>query len=335
MNSFLYALIQEAVITTDNFLYFWQKLKLLLAGKVDKVDGKGLSANDYTEKDKIKLAGIAENANDYRHPDTAGYKHIPAGGTAGQVLKNTGDGTAAWAAEKDTTYVPMTGATTAADGTSGLTPAPAKGAANRFLRSDGTWSVPPDTNTTYSVATQSANGLMAAADKKKLDGVAEGANKYTHPAYTAKAAGLYKIASDATGHVSAATAVSKADITALGIPAQDTTYADATTSAHGLMTAADKIKLNAVPEPSTIATRTFVAQQVAEAGHIKKTIVSTLPQPAAADGNTIYMVAKAAGDAGNSYDEYMVIDGAWEKIGDTQTTLTFATNADIDAILAS
>ena len=47
-------------------------------------------------------------------------------------------------------------------------------------------------------------------------------NVYTHPSYTAKASGLYKITTDATGHVSAATAVAKADITALGIPAKDT-----------------------------------------------------------------------------------------------------------------
>ena len=32
-----------------------------------------------------------------------------------------------------------------------------------------------------SVATQAANGLMSAADKKKLDGVAAGANNYVHP----------------------------------------------------------------------------------------------------------------------------------------------------------
>ena len=49
-------------------------------------------------------------------------------------------------------------------------------------------------------------------------------NRYVHPSYTAKNAGLYKVTVDATGHVSAATAVSKADITALGIPGQDTVY---------------------------------------------------------------------------------------------------------------
>ena len=38
-----------------------------------------------------------------------------------------------------------------------------------------------NTNTTYSVATQSANGLMSSGDKTKLDGVATGANNYSHP----------------------------------------------------------------------------------------------------------------------------------------------------------
>ena len=96
------------------------------------------------------------------------------------------------------------------------------------------------------VATQSTNGLMSAADKTKLDGIAENANNYTHPSYTARASGLYKVTVDGTGHVSAATAVDKSDITALGIPESDTTYSAATTSAEGLMSAADKTKLDGV-----------------------------------------------------------------------------------------
>ena len=39
-----------------------------LAKKVDKVDGKGLSTNDYTTAEKNKLAAIAENANNYSLP---------------------------------------------------------------------------------------------------------------------------------------------------------------------------------------------------------------------------------------------------------------------------
>ena len=70
----------------------------------------------------------------------------------------------------------MTAASASAAGKAGLVPAPAAGAQGKYLRGDGTWQTPPDTNTTYSVATQSANGLMSAADKKKLDGVATKAN---------------------------------------------------------------------------------------------------------------------------------------------------------------
>ena len=81
-----------------------------------------------------------------------------------------------------------------------------------------------DTNTTYQNATTSADGLMSSEDKTKLNGIASGANKYTHPASAAgaKSNGLYKITTDANGHITAATAVTKTDITNLGIPAQDT-----------------------------------------------------------------------------------------------------------------
>lgn len=68
---------------------------------------------------------------------------------------------------------------------------------------------------------------------------------YTHPTHTPKASGLYKVTVDAEGHVSAAEAVAKTDITALGIPAQDTTYTDVTAGgASGLMSGADKTKLD-------------------------------------------------------------------------------------------
>ena len=67
------------------------------------------------------------------------------------------------------TWNALKGSTTSAAGTAGYAPAPAAGAANRYLRCDGTWQVPPDNNTTYSVATTSANGLMSSTDKTKLD----------------------------------------------------------------------------------------------------------------------------------------------------------------------
>jgi hypothetical protein len=93
-------------------------------------------------------------------------------------------------------------------------------------------------------ATDQLPGLMSASDKTKLDGIATGANKYTHPTYTSYSSGLYKVTVNSTGHVSAATTVAKSDITALGIPGQDTTYSTASTSTNGLMSSSDKIKLD-------------------------------------------------------------------------------------------
>lgn len=149
------------------------------------------------------------------------------------------------------THAAMGAATAESAGTAGFVPAPAAGKQASFLRGDGTWVVPTDTK--YNVATDSADGLMSSEDKEKLDGIAEGANKYVHPssAAGAKGSGLYKIATDANGHVTGATAVAKSDITALGIPGQDTTYSAATGSAAGLMSAADKTKLDGIGTVST------------------------------------------------------------------------------------
>lgn len=162
-------------------------LTTTVGNKVDKVSGKGLSTNDYTTTEKNKLAGIADNANNYTlplatasvrggakigytangknypvqlsdekmyvnvpwtdnntwkansassegyvasgsgqankvwktdangnpawrddasttytHPTTSGNKHIPAGGSSGQILKWSADGTAVWDSDNNT-----------------------------------------------------------------------------------------------------------------------------------------------------------------------------------------------------------------------------------------
>lgn len=101
--------------------------------------------------------------------NTTYVKSVTVSGRTVTVTK--GNGTATTFTTQDTTYGNMSGATTSAAGKAGLVPAPATGANNRYLRSDGTWAVPPDTNTTYPLASQSVNGLMSAADKEKLDGL--------------------------------------------------------------------------------------------------------------------------------------------------------------------
>lgn len=168
--------------------------------------------------DKTKLDGIATGANKYSHPTSSGNKHIPSGGSSGQILRWSADGTAVWGADNNTTYSAATtsaaGLMSAADktkldgiaanannyilpaattvlggvkttstvsSTSGLTACPII---------DGTVYY-KDTNTTYSVATQSANGLMSANDKKALDGMAATTT-------TPKAAGTAAVGSETT-----------------------------------------------------------------------------------------------------------------------------------------
>lgn len=79
-----------------------------------------------------------------------------------------------------------------------------------------------------------------------------------------------------------------------------------------------------------------IATAVAGANHLKRSVVETLPEVADADENVIYMIAKETADGDNVYDEHMIINGAWEKIGDTKVDLSeYAKTSDIDAALAN
>ena len=262
------------------------------------------------------------------------------------------------------------------------------------------------------VAQESGKGLSTndytTVEKTKLSGIAEGANKYTHPTYTAQKSGLYKVTVDATGHVSAATAVAKADITGLGIPAQDTTYsnmtaatasaegkaglvpapaagkqasflrgdgtwvvptnttyADATTSTHGLMSAADKTKLDAIAsgaqvnkietvkvngtaltpdsskavnvDLSAYAKSADVTKEIASAvsgvTQIDYSVVEALPSTG--KKGVIYLVANS-GSGNNIYDEYIYINSKFEKLGSREMDLSsYAKKTDIPTKVSS
>lgn len=116
------------------------------------------------------------------------------------------------------------------------------------LDDDVLYVTPVTEQTTIAEATETTAGLMPPSAVTKLKGIAEGANKYIHPAHTARSIGLYKITVDSLGHVTAVSAVQKSDITGLGIPSSDTTYSLASAYSNGLMSSTQYNKLNGIDD---------------------------------------------------------------------------------------
>ena len=89
---------------------------------------------------------------------------------------------------------------------------------------------------------------------------------------------------------------------------------------------------------TTTQTDSKIAEAIAAAPHLKREIVQGLPEVGSADANTIYMVPQGGstedpGTAASHYNEYMLINGAFELIGSSQVDLsgyateTFVTSA--------
>jgi hypothetical protein len=116
-------------------------------------------------------------AGTYSHPTTSGNKHIPSGGSTGQILKWSADGTAVWANETTGsgggTYTDFVGSGPSA--ASGLVPAPSTTAGTtKYLCEDGSWSVP--TGTTYTAFIGS--GASAAAGLVPKPSTTTGTTKF-------------------------------------------------------------------------------------------------------------------------------------------------------------
>ncbi len=248
---------------SNGILYLLQKLKLRLADKVDKVEGKGLSTNDLTDelKQKILNAGDSSFSGDYNDlenkPDLTSL-HSHANKAALDAI--TAEKTAAWDAKSNFS---------------------------------GSYNDLTDKPT-------------IPADNKDL---ANGAGYQT--------AAQVETAITGKGYQTAAQV--ETAITGKGYQTAD--QVNSAITGKGYQTAAQ------------------VAETVANAGHITKEIVASLPAASAAKENVIYMVLKEGGSDPDYYDEYMLVEGKLELVGNSKTDLTGyynttnlqeITNAEID-----
>ena len=141
---------------------------------------------------------------------------------------------------------------------------------------------PPKQDTTYSTATQSANGLMSSTDKTKLDGIATGANNYSLPTATSSVLGGVKTGSNITNS-SGTISLTKTNVTsALGYtpPTTNTTYSTGTASTSGIT------KLYTGTGTNTDGTMTQSAINTALSGKLNTTGTAA-KATADASGNTI------------------------------------------------
>lgn len=235
-------------LDNDGLLYFWQKIKALLANKVDVVKGKGLSTNDYTTEEKNKLAGLSN----YTLP------------------------------------------TASANALGGV-----KVGANLSI-SNGVLSA---TDTTYTAATTSKDGLMSADDKSKLNGIHIGAQVNVIESVQVNGTAL--------------------SINSKTVNVEVPTNNNQLTNGAGYQTASQ------------------VQALIANAGHLKRLKVDSLPT-SNIDENTIYMVLKSSTSTGDVFNEYMYINGDWELIGNSSVDLSgyvqstdIITNTEIDTIVAT
>lgn len=102
-----------------------------------------------------------------------------------------------------------------------------------------------------------------------------------------------------------------------------------TTTVEGLTTEVEALRTDVTTiqeKLNNIYTKTqtdsAIATAIAGASHLKRVIVESLPEIGQADENTIYMIPKTSGSGQNTYDEYMVLNGAWEILGNTDVDLT-------------
>lgn len=220
---------------------------------------------------------------------------------------------------------------------------PGAGDANKVIVSTASGSTRSNMTLGGTAIAEAPNATTLATEKAVKDAFTAADNEL-HTAVTDEIATAKQQAVDAAS----ADATSKADA------AKKAAATDATTKANAAQAAAEATAAKALEEfgktntaaiegkadkATTLAgygiadaytkgaTDTAIATAVAGAHHLKRDIVAELPEVAAANEDTIYMVpnggnTETAGSTKSVYTEYMLINGQFERIGTSDTDLT-------------
>lgn len=299
------------VLTLDGLEYYTTKVDAQLEKKVDKINGKSLSTNDFTNGYKEAVDTLIETG---AQPNI--IESVKVNGTALGVTDK--------AVNIDLTpYAKDSDMETALDG-----------------KVDKVSGKGLSTNDYTTTEKSKLSGIKEGAQVNVLEGVQVNgsdlsiSNKKVNVDLTPYAknsdmqTALGKKVDKADGY-SLMSDAEKSKLSKLNADAEGTyaTKSDVSTGLSGkvdkvsgsrLMTTAEGTKLSKLADDpnSTYATK----QELSSIPKLGKTVVNSLPTTNI-DTNTIYLVPNA-GSGTNSRDEYLYIDGKWELIGTTQVDIS-------------
>ena len=184
-----------------------------------------------------------------------------------------------------------------------------------------------------------AEGNISAADEKLTVIQGEGEGSIKKAAADAKQAAIDAAATDATSKADKALEDAKADSATKKTEAIEAATAETTKQVGAAKTELQANIDKKADKATTLAgygitdaytkdeANTAIAAAVANAHHLKREIVSVLPEVSEANEDTIYMVpdagsTDAAGSNKSVYTEYMLVNGAFERIGTSDVDLS-------------
>lgn len=288
----------------------WEKIKNGLSGKVDKVDGKGLSTNDYTANEKTKLANIASGAQ------VNVLEGIQKNGDTVQIVNKIANISVPTKTSDITNDSGFITTSDIPEGAAASTTTPvmdgtaAVGTELAFARGDHVH--PTDTSRA------AASDVTALTTRVGDLETAVGTGGSVDSKISSAIAGLDSSIASTSNQAIASVTLTDGKITGstkITVPTNNNQL----TNGAGYQTASD--------------VSTAIATAVAGITSFEYEVVQSLP--AEGEAGVIYLVAHSHG-TGDSYDEYIWVNNAFEKIGNTDIDLSgYVLSTDLVAITST